>query len=342
MAININDYLEQAGFGESALIHTNKRRRVRPKKPSMLAWSESASYIRLDKYRNALNVMNTRIEIAKLQARGEGLDDIKDKLKSGTKKIKKFLVDLYEKCIRFFTETVRYWMSNEKKAAKVKAKLKAAIGKVNATDTIENYVKENSKQDKLKGVLKNTTGNTDHTVESITNKVFNDIDGITGNDASDVNDKASELKQEIKDKYDEAIKEVQEYYNASNAEKSGATGANVTSKANSCLNYLTANTSKATTGMRAFNSQIRKLQEEKKKLIKDFKETKDKTEEGGKEHQMKRSKLSAKISLASAYKGYSDKLTGVLLKWAAYEIAACGRCKKAKSEAAGKTKKEGE
>ncbi len=330
MALNINDYLEQAGFGESALIHRNRKRSVRPKKPNMLAWSESASYIRLDKYRNALNVMNTRIEIAKLQARGEGLDEIKDKVKSGAKKIKKFLIDLYDKCIRFFTETVRYWMSNEKKAAKVKAKLKAAIGKVNDTDTINNYVKTNANQDKLKTLLKNNSSDS-HTVDSITDGSFIAIENISGNDTSDVSDKVSEMKQDLKDAYDEAIKEVQEYYNASNAAKEGVTGNNVKTKAQSCLDYLSANTAKETTGMRAFNSQIRKLQEEKKKLIKEFNENKDKSEEGGKEHQMKRAKLSAKISMASAYKGYSDKLTGTLLKWAAYEISACQRCKKAKS-----------
>ena len=152
----------------------------------------------------------------------------------------------------------------------------------------------------------------------------------------------SELKQDLKDNYDAAIKEVQELYNTSNAVKEGVTGELVKAKAQNCLDSLTANTSKEAFGMRAFNSQIRKLQEEKKKLIKEFKENKDKSEEGGKEQQLKRAKLSGKISMASAYKGYSDKLTGAALKWASYEIAACQRCKKAKSETAGKTKKEGE
>ena len=63
--------------------------------------------------------LTMHIEVAKIRAAGEDLKEmtgqIKDKVRDGQNKIKRILLALYDKVIRFFTETVRYFFSNEKK-----------------------------------------------------------------------------------------------------------------------------------------------------------------------------------------------------------------------------------
>ena len=130
MAININDYLEQAGFGESALVHRNNHKAKSDGIPfDMNAYTEAYAEGMCLQYKIENEILKVQIEASKLQARGEGLDDIKDKVKSGVDKVKKFLIELYDKCIRFFTETVRYFFSAEKRYRKKMAKYKATLTK---------------------------------------------------------------------------------------------------------------------------------------------------------------------------------------------------------------------
>ena len=130
MAININDYLEQAGFGESALVHRNNHKAKSDGIPfDMNAYMEAYAEGMCLQYKIENEILKVQVEATKLQARGEGLDDIKDKVKSGVDKVKKFLIELYDKCIRFFTETVRYFFSAEKRYRKKMAKYKATLAK---------------------------------------------------------------------------------------------------------------------------------------------------------------------------------------------------------------------
>ena len=80
-----------------------------------------------------LENVRMHVKVARIKASGEAFDDIKDKVvttvKDGYSKVKKTLIELYEKAIRFFTETVRYFFSNEKKVGKMNGSNKSFIKK---------------------------------------------------------------------------------------------------------------------------------------------------------------------------------------------------------------------
>ena len=130
MAINFNDYLKMTGLGESASITGKRRRRrrnVKPGKFNPVAFAESYAYAIQDGRRMRLSGIANQREASRITARGEaGLEDAKQFIKDKSKQAWEFLKKLYEKVIRFFTETLRYLMSNERKIGKCIAKLKAA------------------------------------------------------------------------------------------------------------------------------------------------------------------------------------------------------------------------
>lgn len=129
MAINFNDYLKMTGLGESAPITGKRRRRrnVKPGKFNPVAFAESYAYAIQDGRRMRLSGIANQREASRITARGEaGLEDAKQFIKDKSKQAWEFLKKLYEKVIRFFTETLRYLMSNERKIGKCIAKLKAA------------------------------------------------------------------------------------------------------------------------------------------------------------------------------------------------------------------------
>lgn len=129
MAINFNDYLKMTGLGESAPITGRRRRRrnVKPGKFNPVAFAESYAYAIQDGRRMRLSGIANQREASRITARGEaGLEDAKQFIKDKSKQAWEFLKKLYEKVIRFFTETLRYLMSNERKIGKCIAKLKAA------------------------------------------------------------------------------------------------------------------------------------------------------------------------------------------------------------------------
>ena len=143
--MNINDMMNKMGFGESSLTRKKNNFKLNPtytKEPNVAVYADSYAYIVADPYREALQLKNIEDKLGKIksycESRGiafsEDLDDIKDTVKDGWERFKNTLRELYEKAIRFFTETVRYWFSNEKKIGKKLAIYKAA-GKKNIKNT---------------------------------------------------------------------------------------------------------------------------------------------------------------------------------------------------------------
>lgn len=127
MAINFNDYLKMTGLGESAPVTRRKRKNVKPGKFNPIAFAEAYSYAIQDNRRMRLTGIANQREGSRIAARGEaGLEDAKQFIKDKSKQAWEFLKKLYEKVIKFFTETLRYLMSNERKIGKAIAKLKAA------------------------------------------------------------------------------------------------------------------------------------------------------------------------------------------------------------------------
>lgn len=126
MSYDFRNYLKAAGLGESAPVRRRKVN-VKPKAFNAIAFAESYKFIAEDGKRMALSNNRLNNELRRTAAKGEaGAEEFKEKLKSGMAKVKKVLIELYDKIIRFFTETVRYWMSNERKVAKVIAQLRNA------------------------------------------------------------------------------------------------------------------------------------------------------------------------------------------------------------------------
>ena len=134
--MNINDMMSKMGFGESTLIRT-KSKSKNIGSYSEASYVDNYAYIMANPYREALQLKNIEDKLGKIksycEARGiafsEDLSDVKDTVKEGWDKIKRTLSELYERAIRFFTETVRYFFSNEKKIGKKIAKYNATIKK---------------------------------------------------------------------------------------------------------------------------------------------------------------------------------------------------------------------
>nr|DAN06426.1 MAG TPA: hypothetical protein [Caudoviricetes sp.] len=126
MSYDFRNYLKAAGLGESAPVRRRKVN-VKPKAFNAMAFAESYKFIAEDGKRMALSNNRLNNELRRTAAKGEaGAEEFKQKLKDGMAKVKKVLIELYDKIIRFFTETVRYWMSNERKVAKTIVNLKNA------------------------------------------------------------------------------------------------------------------------------------------------------------------------------------------------------------------------
>ena len=124
--IDFRKYLNAAGLGESAPVRRRKAN-IKPKAFNPMAFAESYKFIAEDGKRMALSNNRLNKELRGIAAKGEaGAEEFKEKFKEGMSKVKKVLIELYDKIIRFFTETVRYWMSNERKVAKTISNLQAA------------------------------------------------------------------------------------------------------------------------------------------------------------------------------------------------------------------------
>lgn len=129
----IDNILGQYGFGESVSLGGKTTRVNTDIEPDHQAYAECYAHALRDEVMMENEKLAMHIEVAKIRAAGEDLkemtDKVKDKVKEGKDKIKKFLLELYDKVIRFFTETLRYFFSNEKRSGKLIAELKAAVKK---------------------------------------------------------------------------------------------------------------------------------------------------------------------------------------------------------------------
>ena len=129
----IDNILGQYGFGESVSLGGKTTRIETDVEPDHQAYAECYAYALRDEVMMENEKLTMHIEVAKIRAAGEDLkemtDKVKDKVNEGKSKIKKFLLELYDKVIRFFTETVRYFFSNEKKSMKLISEMKAAVKK---------------------------------------------------------------------------------------------------------------------------------------------------------------------------------------------------------------------
>lgn len=124
--IDFRKYLNAAGLGESAPVRRRKAN-IKPKAFNPMAFAESYKFIAEDGKRMALSNNRLNKELRGIAAKGEaGAEEFKEKFKEGMQKVQKVLIELYDKIIRFFTETVRYWMSNERKVAKTISNLNNA------------------------------------------------------------------------------------------------------------------------------------------------------------------------------------------------------------------------
>ena len=131
---DIDNILANSGFGESVSLGGKSSTKIEMDiEPDHQAYAECYAYALRDEVMMENEKLTMHIEVAKIRATGEDLKEmsgqIKDKVKEGQRKIKRILLALYDKVIRFFTETVRYFFSNEKKIGKTLATIKAALKK---------------------------------------------------------------------------------------------------------------------------------------------------------------------------------------------------------------------
>lgn len=174
--ITMNDYLNQFGLGESAGYNRKRATKIAPKAFNPIAYAEAYAYIVQDNKRMKITANNLRKQCNALAAAGEKAG-IVEAVKEGAKKVKDFLIKLYEKAVKFFTETLRYWMSNERKVAKVVAELKVRkdldLSKVKKGKKIK--FKLHSVIAELSGLTKKELQNTKNKIDPTTGKVDQNI-----------------------------------------------------------------------------------------------------------------------------------------------------------------------
>lgn len=317
--IDFDKYLAAAGFGESVSLG-KRSRRVKPKAPNPVAYAESYAFIRNDATRMELEKLRMHVKVAQIKASGEGLEDIKNKVvdtvKSGASKVKKTLIELYEKAIRFFTETVRYFFSNEKKLGKFLATLKAAAKKTAKDDAKEVSVINT----KLEGKL------TIEGKEKAVEEFFTLMEKGDFKDVEEVNDKTSAKIESLKTAFGE-VSEVIKNKTASDAKIKFEDYKSAHNALKTAINELTSNVEEIRTSgeglgfMKSLNKIIRELQRKLKDLKKSFKEEKDKDEEATKKYQIQRACINGEVKYTNVFKGLCDKMIGEVIKYGTVLLA---------------------
>ena len=317
--IDFDKYLAAAGFGESVSLG-KRSRRVKPKAPNPVAYAESYAFIRNDATRMELEKLRMHVKVAQIKASGEGLEDIKNKVvdtvKSGASKVKKTLIELYEKAIRFFTETVRYFFSNEKKLGKFLATLKAAA-------------KKTAKEDKKEVSVINTKIEGSLTIEGKEKAVeefFNLLEKGDFKDVEEVNDKTSSEIESLKTAFGE-VSEVIKNKTASDAKIKFEDYKSAYNALKAAIDELVSNVEEIRTSgkglgfMKSLNKIIRELQRKLKELKKSFKEEKDKDEEATKKYQIQRACINGEVKYTNVFKGLCDKMIGEVIKYGTVLLA---------------------
>lgn len=317
--IDFDKYLAAAGFGESVSLG-KRSRRVKPKAPNPVAYAESYAFIRNDATRMELEKLRMHVKVAQIKASGEGLEDIKNKVvdtvKSGASKVKKTLIELYEKAIRFFTETVRYFFSNEKKLGKFLATLKAAA-------------KKTAKEDKKEVSVINTQVKGKLTIEGKEKAVedfFSLLEKGDFKDVEEVNDKTSSEIESLKTAFGE-VSEVIKNKTASDAKIKFEDYKSAYNALKAAIDELVTNVEEIRTSgeglgfMKSLNKIIRELQRKLKELKKSFKEEKDKDEEATKKYQIQRACINGEVKYTNVFKGLCDKMIGEIIKYGTVLLA---------------------
>ena len=313
--IDFDKYLAAAGFGESVSLG-KKSRRVKPKAPNPVAYAESYAFIRNDATRMELEKLRMHVKVARIKASGEGLEDIKNKVvdtvKSGASKVKKTLIELYEKAIRFFTETVRYFFSNEKKLGKLEASIKASLKRT---------AKDDKKEIKIIDVNFNAGDSSSidfqDSLQVAYDKFEEEFSKKSFTDANEVADFASRYIEDFKSKEKEVAEERKNVLDKEKVTAENYTSAyNVLKKDLEDL-YLQVGHLRNGFGngiMKTLNKKIRGYQNDLKELKKSFKEAKDNSEEASNGYQIKRAILVNSIKATNMYKGAVDNSIGYLIQ----------------------------
>ena len=336
--INFNDYMESAGFGESAILSTGKKtRKVAVKAPNAVAFAESYAFIMADKYRMTIQADRLNRTCRAMAAKGESVEDIKEKVKEGIDKVKKVLVELYDKAIRFFTETVRYWLSNERRLVKALADAKAVVkrsfdeNKKDVTVKLPVLNKENA--DELKKAIEKIEANNGTEAAADLTELIERIN--KAKDKSDLTEAKEYIDTQIsrfKDATERNIKEAEALLETKNRTDEFKGQAAYDELKDTILKLITIFEPLRNgqgQSMKVLNQQIRDFTEEKRKLVKSFKEAGDNSEEAGKKYQKERVIIAAKVKATNITKGLNDKSLGTVLKGLNLAVASFNKVSKA-------------
>ena len=346
--IDFDKYLAAAGFGESVSLGGKRNRKVKPKAPNPVAYAESYAFIRNDATRMELENVRMHVKVARIKASGEAFDDIKDKVvttvKDGYSKVKKTLIELYEKAIRFFTETVRYFFSNEKKVGKMLAQIKASLkrvakdgnGKVKIPTKWQSNISVDASITDDPGAGESfgygrrgygeATENAKPIIDDIYKKanystVMTEIENISDDDMETYKEKVDEVIRNWKENIGEKKEVLENFLKNKDEDKADveyAAADTATKKILTVYQTIFEEIRKAGSdrSMKAMNKEIRSLQEDLKKLKKDFKENKNHSEEDNKKFQKSRYKITAKVKFTNLFKGVNDRMLGILMQGA--------------------------
>ena len=310
----IDNILSQYGFGESVSLGGISR--VKDAEPNHQAYAECYAYAMREEVAMENEKLLMHIEVAKIRATGEGLKDIankvKDTVKEGTEKVKKALVTMYEKAIRFFTETVRYFFSNEKKLGKLEASIKASLKRT---------AKDDKKEIKIIDVNFNVGDSSSidfqDALQVAYDKFEEEFSKKSFTDANEVADFASRYIEDFKSKEKEVAEERKNVLDKEKVTAENYTSAyNVLKKDLEDL-YLQVGHLRNGFGngiMKTLNKKIRGYQNDLKELKKSFKEAKDNSEEASNGYQIKRAILVNNIKATNMYKGAVDNSIGYLIQ----------------------------
>ena len=311
----IDNILSQYGFGESVSLGGGISK-LKDTEPNHQAYAECYAYAMREEVAMENEKLLMHIEVAKIRATGEGLKDIankvKDTVKEGTEKVKKALVTMYEKAIRFFTETVRYFFSNEKKLGKLEASIKASLKRT---------AKDDKKEIKIIDVNFNAGDSSSidfqDALQVAYDKFEEEFSKKSFTDANEVADFASRYIEDFKSKEKEVAEERKNVLDKEKVTAENYTSAyNVLKKDLEDL-YLQVGHLRNGFGngiMKTLNKKIRGYQNDLKELKKSFKEAKDNSEEASNGYQIKRAILVNNIKATNMYKGAVDNSIGYLIQ----------------------------
>ena len=341
--MDINSLMNKMGFGESGI--SRRRTRGRIARPNHARYINDYNYIAKDPIREALQYRNLKSSLLEMQtyceskgiAFSEDLADVKDKLADGIKKIKNTIVELIERAIRFFTETVRYFFSNEKKIGKKLAALKAANNKT-LTDSNKD-VTTIDVNDIDSGNPQVVTDYLDKygesTVSSKTTPTFNietvfdhlnDAINDTDDSGEAIKDKANEIVDKYKEEVDEIDEAVSAIIKSTKKQQADTAQNNLKTYGEKIAKGLENIRKMENGGMRGLNKEIRKLQDKLKEIKSDYKKAKDKSDDARDNYKKDRAEITAKVKIVNGIKSTKDKIISHVFRLSDKIISDINKC----------------